>query len=535
MNLLKTVATVSGVTLVSRVLGFVRDVLIARIFGADFATDAFYVAFKLPNLLRRIFAEGAFSQAFVPILVEHKNTHEQAETRQFLDRVAGALTLALFVITVIGVIAAPIIIFMSAPGFAASPDKLTMAVTMLRITFPYIFLISLSSLASGILNTYGSFSVSAFTPTFLNLAFIGCSLWLTPYIDPPIYTLAWAVLIGGLLQLGYQLPYLRRLNALPIPKLNLRDNGVARIASKMVPAILGVSVSQISLVINTIFASFLVSGSVSWMYNADRLMEFPTGLLGVALGTILIPSLSKHYANQLPRAYSDLLDWGLRLCIVISVPAGAAIACISLPLVTTLFLGGKFSAVDAQMTHRALLGYSIGLPALIAVKVLAPAFFSRQDVKTPARAAVISLLATQACNIFFLLPLLAERCGLQLLAHAPAWLEAVWGLQHAGLALSISIGATVNAAILYLQLRRLKIYLPMPGWLTYLGKIALATVGMSATVLAMAGSGNSWLIQRPIAERLLHLTPLILAGVAVYFCLLWILGIRPSHFARREI
>ena len=326
MNLLKALATVSSMTLLSRILGFVRDTVIARAFGAGVATDAFFVAFKIPNLLRRLFAEGAFSQAFVPILAEYKNRRGEADTRLLVDHVAGLLALALFIVTLIGVAAAPVIVYLSAPGFAVNPQKFALTIDLLRITFPYIFFISLVSLAGGILNTHSRFSVPALTPALLNLSFIGFALWAAPYFDPPVKALAWAVFCGGVLQLAFQVPFLLRLKLLPRFKLDFRDEGVWRVVKQMGPAVFGVSISQVSLLINTIFASFLVTGSVSWLYYADRLMEFPTGLLGVALGTILLPSLAKHYADQSPEEYAKLLDWGLRLTLLLALPAAVALA-----------------------------------------------------------------------------------------------------------------------------------------------------------------------------------------------------------------
>lgn len=534
MNLLNTLAKVSSVTLISRVFGLARDLLIARIFGADAATDAFYVAFRLPNLLRRIFAEGAFSQAFVPILVEYKGSHSHSDTRRFLGQVTSALGLALVLVTVIGILAAPLIVRVTAPGFAETPDKFATTVTLLRITFPYILLISLASLAGSVLNTYNKFSIAAFTPTLLNLAFIGCILWLQPLMFPAINTLAWAVLLGGILQLAIQLPFLYRLNVLPALRWDWRGSGVGRIVRQMGPAIMAVSMSQISLVINTIFASFLVSGSVSWMYNADRLMEFPTGLLGVGLGVILLPSLSRHYSAKSPQAYSALLDWGLRLCTAVAVPAAAAIACISLPLVSTMFFGGKFQALDVEMTCRALTAYSVGIPALIAIKILAPAFFSRQDVRTPARAALWSLLATQMFNVILLWPIVAPYLHLSAPTGATGLLGAAWGLQHAGLALSISAGAAVNAGILYWQLRRRDLFRPLPGWRKYLLQVFLATAAMSAVLILLAGSREIWLINRSFGGKLLHLVPVIAAGLLVYCGVLWLSGLRLRHFARSE-
>src|SRR3954447_11224443 len=337
MNLLRVLATVSGMTLISRVLGFVRDAIIARIFGAGLMTDAFFVAFRIPNLLRRLFAEGAFSQAFVPILAEYKNRQGHEATKLLVDQVSGLLALALFIVSVIGVIAAPLIIYVTAPGFTARPDKFQLSVDMLRITFPYILFISLTAFAGGILNTYSRFSVPAFTPVLLNVSFIVFALWFAPYFNPPVVALAWAVFVGGALQLAFQVPFLVRLKLLPRFRFALRDPGVWRVLRQMGPAVFGVSIGQVSLIINTIFASFLATGSVSWLYYADRLMEFPSGMLGVALGTILLPSLSKHHATQSPDAYSRLLDWGLRITLLLAVPAAAALALLAIPLVTTLF------------------------------------------------------------------------------------------------------------------------------------------------------------------------------------------------------
>ncbi|MGA9992345.1 MAG: murein biosynthesis integral membrane protein MurJ, partial [Thiobacillaceae bacterium] len=326
MNLLKALATISSFTLLSRISGFIRDTLIARIFGAGLYTDAFFVAFKLPNLLRRLFAEGAFSQAFVPILAEYRNRKGEDATRRLASQVASILSLALIAIALLGILGAPALVYISAPGFAAEPAKFDTTVLLTRITFPYIFFISLVALSAGILNTWSRFSVPAFTPVLLNVAIIVAATLLAPHFNPPVLALAWGVLLGGVLQLGLQVPALLKIGMLPKPTLDHSDPGVRRILTLMGPATLGVSVAQISLVINTIFASFLGTGSVSWLYYADRLMEFPTGMLGVALGTILLPSLSKHYADESPEEYSRLLDWGLRLTLMLALPAAAALA-----------------------------------------------------------------------------------------------------------------------------------------------------------------------------------------------------------------
>ena len=386
--------------MVSRVLGFVRDAIIARVFGAGLASDAFFVAFKLPNLLRRIFAEGAFSQAFVPVLAEFKEQRGEAETRVFLSHITGTLTVVLMIVTALGMLAAPWIIWLTAP-VCQHPDKVALTSDLLRITFPYILFISLSSLASSVLNTWNRFSVPAFTPTLLNVSFILFSLLLADYFNPPVLTLAWAVFFGGIAQLAYQLPHLKKLDMLPMPRLKLRDAAVWRVIRQMGPAIFGVSIAQISLVINTIFASFLVSGSVSWMYYADRLMEFPTGVLGVALGTILLPSLSRHAARGAASAgeFSQLLDWGMRLSLLLAIPSSVGLAVLSQPLIATLFMYGKFTAHDAAMTQQALIAYSVGLLGLILVKVLAPGFYARQNIKTPVKIALVTLAATQLMNL----------------------------------------------------------------------------------------------------------------------------------------
>lgn len=326
MNLLRALATISSLTLLSRILGFIRDFVIARTFGAGMLTDAFFVAFRLPNLLRRLFAEGAFSQAFVPLLSEYRNQQGSEATRQLVDRVATVLFFVVLLVALLGVIGAPLIIHVSAPGFADEPDKFALTVMLTRITFPYILFMSMVALAAGILNTWSRFALPAFTPVLLNLSFIGMALLAAPYFDPPVLALAWAVFIGGLLQLAIQLPALKRIGMLPRLDFAPGDPGVRRVMKLMAPAVLGVSVAQVSLLINTIFASFLTSGSVSWLYYADRLMEFPAGLLGAALGTILLPSLSKAHTADNPQEFSALLDWGLRLTCLLTLPAALSLA-----------------------------------------------------------------------------------------------------------------------------------------------------------------------------------------------------------------
>lgn len=516
MNLLRAVATVSGWTFVSRVLGFVRDMIIASMFGAGAATDAFFVAFRIPNLLRRLFAEGAFSQAFVPILADHKNRHGDAQTKVLVDRVATVLASSLLVVTIVGILVAPAIVLVGAPGFSARPEKFALTVELLRITFPYILFISLVAFAAGILNTWSRFAVPAFTPTLLNLSFIVGALVFAPYFDPPIKVLAWAVFIGGALQLAWQIPYLARLGMLPWwrsggearfgPRVAWRDEGVRRVLRNMLPALLGVSVSQISLLLNTIFASFLLTGSVSWLYYADRLMEFPTALLGVALGTVLLPSLVRRHAEADTAGYSALLDWGLRLTIMLAAPAALALMLLATPLVATLFMHGAFTANDLSQTGAALIAYSVGLLGLILVKVLAPGFYARQDIRTPVRIAIVSLVATQFMNLLFIVP-----------------------LKHVGLALSIGLAACLNAWLLYRKLRARGIYVPQSGWTAFALKIGLALAAMGGA-LWLATPMSGWWIANGTLERVGALTGLVALGAAVYFSALFALGFRTNDF-----
>ena len=512
MNLLRALATVSSMTLLSRILGFVRDFVIARSFGAGLATDAFFVAFKLPNLLRRLFAEGAFSQAFVPILSEYRNKRPEEDTRQLVDRVTTALLSVLFAVTLLGIAVAPVLVYLSAPGFSSDAAKFDLTVTLTRITFPYIFFMSLVALAGGILNTWNRFAVPAFTPVLLNLSFIGMALFAAPYFSQPAMALGWAVFLGGLLQLALQVPALMKIGMLPrLTSFGTawRDEGVRRILLLMGPAVLGVSVSQISLLINTIFASFLATGSVSWLYYADRLMEFPAGLLGAALGTILLPSLSKAHAGQRSEEYSGLLDWGLRLTLLLALPASLGLAMAATPLVATLFHHGAFTANDVTQTRAALLGYSVGLTALILVKVLAPGFYASQNIRTPVKIALISLAVTQALNLALIIP-----------------------FRHAGLALSISLAACVNAGLLYHGLRRHGLFSPSPGWGRFIVKIAIALGVMALVLGVVVGDDARWLAMGA-GEKAWRTMVIVACACAAYFGTLLALGFRLAHFRRR--
>ncbi|ENU1227437.1 murein biosynthesis integral membrane protein MurJ [Providencia rettgeri] len=511
MNLLKSLAAVSSMTMMSRVLGFIRDAIIARVFGAGAAADAFFVAFKLPNLLRRIFAEGAFSQAFVPILAEYKNQQGEEATRTFVAYIAGMLTLALAIVTILGMIAAPWIIYVTAPGFTDDADKFALTTDLLRVTFPYIFLISLASLAGAILNTWNRFSVPAFAPTLLNVSMIIFAAFAAPYFNPPIMSLAWAVLVGGVLQLVYQLPHLKKVGMLVLPRLSFRDSGVWRVMKMMGPAIIGVSVAQISLIINTIFASFLQSGSVSWMYYADRLMELPSGVLGVALGTILLPSLAKSFTSGNQNEYRQLMDWGLRLCLLLALPCALGLAILAEALTVSLFQYGNFTAHDSLMTQYTLIAYCVGLTGMILVKILAPGFYSRQNIRTPVKIAIVTLILTQLMNLAFIGP-----------------------LQHAGLALSIGLAACFNAGVLYWQLRKQDIFQPLAGWKGFIFKLLIALIVMGAVLFGVLHFMPSWQ-DGNMLMRMLRLIGVVIIGAGSYFVALYVLGFRPRDFMKRSV
>ena len=508
MNLLRALATVSSLTFVSRVLGYVRDFIIARAFGASLGTDAFFVAFRIPNLLRRLFAEGAFSQAFVPVLASARAQDEKG-VKSLIDGVATLLFLALVIAAALGVLLAPLVVWISAPGFARDPAKFDLTVAMLRVTFPYIVFISLVAFSAGVLNTWSRFSVPAITPALLNVAFIAGALGFVDRFDPPALVLAWAVFAGGVLQLAFQVPFLARMGLLPRWRLDLGHPGVRRILKLMAPAAFGVSISQVSLLINTIFASFLVTGSVSWLYYADRLMEFPAGMLGAALGTILLPSLSKYHASANAAEYSRLLDWGLRVTFILAVPSAVALAVLAIPLIAGLFHYGRFTAEDAWMTRQALAAYSVGLLGMILVKILAPGFYARQDIRTPVKIGLLTLAATQLMNLAFILP-----------------------LAHAGLALAIGLGACLNAALLYRGLRRRGAYLPEPGWTAFLAKVA-AAAALMALALHFAMGEASWWLEARWPRKLPALAGLVVLGVVTYGACLAALGLRLCHFARR--
>ncbi|MEA3274800.1 MAG: murein biosynthesis integral membrane protein MurJ [Pseudomonadota bacterium] len=508
-SLSASIAKVGSNTLLSRILGFIRDLVVARIFGADAGTDAFFVAFKIPNFMRRLFAEGAFSMAFVPVLNEYKTKRSFPELKRFVDDVAGTLGAVLLGVTLIGVLGAPLLILIFAPGFIGEAGKQELASEMLRLTFPYLLFISLTAFAGGILNTYERFGVPAFTPVLLNISMIACALWLAPEMERPIVALAWGVFIAGVAQLAFQLPFLARLRLLPRPRVNTKDPGVRRIVKLMVPALFGVSVTQISLLLDTLLASFLVTGSISWLYYSDRLMEFPLGILGVALGTVILPKLSQKHAEQSPEAFSSTLDWALRWVLLLGVPAAVGLLVLAGPMLATLFYSGEFTAEDVHMAARSLMAYALGLTAFMGIKVLAPGFYARQDMKTPVRIAVIAMFTNMGFNLALMFP-----------------------LGHAGLALATSIAATVNAGLLMRGLLREGIYRPPAGWARLLARGLGACLIMGLVVYWGRGETAFWLTLGTW-ERVLRLFGWIFAGGAIYALALLAFGIRPRHFLAR--
>ncbi len=496
-------------TLLSRIFGLARDIVIARLFGAGMGTDAFFVAFRIPNFFRRLFAEGAFAQAFVPVLSEYKQQRDEAQVRNLVDHTTATLALILIGVTIIGVLAAPVIILVFAPGFSDGDGRFDLAVAMLELTFPYLLFVSLTALAGAILNTYRRFAIPAFTPVLLNIALIASAIWLAPYFDEShrVMALAWGVLIAGIVQLLFQLPFLLRLRLMPRPFTGRDSDGVKRIFKLMLPTLFGVSVSQINVMIDTLIASFLVSGSISWLYYSDRMMEFPLGVFGIALATVILPQLSEKFSEGNGRDYSLTLDWGLRWVWLISLPAAAGLAVLAAPIMVTLFQYGSFTADDAAMASRSLMAFAIGLPAFVLIKVLASAFFSRQDMRTPVKAGVAAMVTNIVLN-----------------------LALVGILAHVGLALATSIAAMVNAGLLYFWLKRQRAYQAEAGWRLFLLRVAVAVAAMALVLAYWLPSLHDW-VAMDLGWRVLMLALWVVAGMAVYPAVLFLTGMRPRHLS----
>lgn len=509
-KLLKSTLIFSVMTAISRVFGLIRDIVIALLFGAGAGADAFFVAFKIPNYLRRLFAEGGFSQAFVPVLSEYRSRRDREEVRALINNVAGTLGLILFAVTAIGVIAAPVLIMIFAPGFIGDPQKFDLAAGMLRLTFPYLFFISLTALAGGILNTWGRFGVPAFTPVLLNISLILCALYLSPRLEEPVTALAWGVFIAGIVQLLFQLPFLLRLKLLPVPRPDRHNEGVKRIVRLMIPTLFAVSVSQINLMIDMFIASFLQTGSISWLYYSDRLMEFPLGVFGVALATVILPDLSRQFAQGAMEKFSRMLDWALRWTLLISVPAALGLIVLAEPMLTTIFQYGEFAQRDVDMATRSLIAYAFGLSGFILVKIFASGYFSRQDMKTPVKVAVIAMFSNIVLNLLLVIP-----------------------LAHAGLALATSIAAYINAGLLFYYIQKREAYRIQPGWRKFLLQMLAACLAMVAVLGFAVPAVEAWL-QWDVYSRIMQLLLWIAAGMLTYVAGLWLCGLRPRHMTMAQ-
>ena len=509
-SLFKSTSVVIGMTMISRVFGFIRDMVTASYFGAGAVFDAFSAAFKIPNFMRRLFAEGSFSQAFVPVLSEYQKQRSKEDMQRFLNATAGTLGLALLIVTILGMIFAPAIIRVFTPGFAVDGERFDLAVTMLRINFPYLFFVSLTAFSGAILNTHSRFWVAAFTPVFLNICMIAATIWLSPQMTQPIIALAWGVFIAGIIQLLFQWPFLRHLRLLPIPKINFRDAGVRRVLKLMVPGLFGVSVGQINLLVDTIFASLLVVGSISWLHYSDRLMEFPLGVFGVAISTVILPNLSRHHASQSHQSFSMTIDWALRLVLLIGVPAGVVLAAMSGPLLSTLFQHGVFSGHSVIMASKSLTMFAIGITPFMLVKILAAGFYAKQDMRTPVRIGVVAMVSNMILN------------GLL-----------IWPLAHAGIALATSLSALINCGGLFYFLRKKNLFQAREGWILFSLRLMTANVILMLWLWWGAGSVNDWINQDTL-WRVGHLAFLLVTAVLIYFAALWILGIRIHHFLIRE-
>jgi putative peptidoglycan lipid II flippase len=510
-------SVVSGMTLLSRILGLLRDIVFARYFGAGLIMDAFLVANRIPNMLRRFFAEGAFSAGFVPVMARFRERHSHDEAREFVDSVAGTFAVILFVVTLLGVFAAPFLVLVVAPGFIGEGGDLQLASMMLRFTFPYLFFVSLTAFAGGILNTYGRFGVPAFTPVILNIVLIAAAVFLSPMLDEPGMALAYAVFVAGLFQLLFQLPFLARIKALPRPRWAPKHEGVRRSVRLMLPAIFGSSVAQINVLIGGIIASMLGVGSISYLYFSDRLMEFPLGLFGIALATVTLPYLSRLWSNDAREEFSQTLDWSLKIALLIAVPAAVGLFALAEPLVITLFFGGIFDKHAAEMTALALRAYALGLVGFSSVKVLAPAFFAREDTRTPVRIGVVSLLINVVLSV------------------ALAWYLTRSGFAgpHVGLAVATSVAAIVNGVLLYRGLRRAGVLRHSADWGALLARMLLANVAMFG-VLAFLERSSGWWFDASVTNRALWLAVSVGAGAAVYFLALLLSGLRPAKLRLRQ-
>jgi putative peptidoglycan lipid II flippase len=497
-GLLRSSAVVGAMTMLSRVLGLARDVILAAVIGASANADAFFIAFKIPNFLRRLFAEGAFSQAFVPVLAEQREAGGKTAVRDFVDHMAGALSAALLALTTLTLVAAPLVAAVFAPGFIDEPAKFTLTAELIRITFPYLMLISLTGMCGAILNSYGRFAVPAFTPVLLNVSLIGAALLAAPLFDEPVFALAWGVMLAGVVQLLFQLPFLYRLELMPRARWSLQHPGVKQVLTLMVPALFGVSVSQLNLLLDTVLASFLPTGSVSWLYYSDRLTELPLGVFGIAVATVILPSLSSLQASQQEQSFSDTLDWALRTVLLVAVPAAVALILLAEPILICLFHYGALEARDIFMSGLSLRAYALGLVPFMLIKVLAPGFYARKDMKTPVKIGITAMVANMLLNFAFVLPLM----------H-------FYGVGHMGLALATSASALLNATLLLRGLLRGGVYRFSAHWRPFLLRLVLATLAMGAVLALLVPEADLWFAWQAW-QRALGIALVCAAGATVY-------------------
>ena len=505
-SFLKSSSIVTIMTFLSRILGLVRDYFVARYFGANGLTDAFLVAFRIPNFLRRLFGEGAFSQAFVPILADAKVNHNEAEVQNMINHIGTKFLKVLIILTVITVLIAPAIIFIFAWGFYfdTDPTKFNLASDMLRITFPYLLLISLTAFSGSILNTYDKFAVPAFTPVLLNISMILCAVYLSKHLDTPIMALAWGVLIGGIVQLLFQIPFLLKIKK--IPRLVHGDHKAIKILKKrMLPALFGVSVSQINLLIDTMIATVLVSGSVSWLYYSDRLLELPLALIGIALATVALAKLSGHFANKDEDKFTRTVDYALKIGLILGAPACLGLVLLAEPLIITLFQYEEFGTFAAHQSSLSLMAYGAGLMAFIMVKILAPVFLSRGDTKTPVKVGVIAMIANVFLNLIF-----------------------AYYYAHMGLAVATSLSAVINASLLYYHLKQRNIFTFSQDFLKMFFKVLLATLIMVIFILNFNQDINYYL-NADAWHRILTIASIISTSAIIYFTSLRLLGIKAKH------
>ncbi|MGA9421671.1 MAG: murein biosynthesis integral membrane protein MurJ [Rhodanobacteraceae bacterium] len=524
-SLLRSMASFSAMTFVSRLLGLAREIVIATVFGANATTDAFWVAFRIPNFLRRLFAEGSFSVAFVPVLTEFKEKRSHEELRELIARTAGTLGAILLAVTALGVFGAAWVTRAFAPGSIDEPVKFALTSDLLRIMFPFLLFVSLTALAGGVLNSFHRFALPALTPAIMNLCMIAGALWLAPHLGTPIMALGWAILAAGILQLAVQLPALRAIGVLAWPRWGWRHAGVRRVLTLMVPTLFGSSIAQLNLLLDTVIASFLIAGSQTWLAQTDRLLEFPLGIFGVALGTVILPSLSRHHVSTDREGFSRALDWGLRTALLISLPAMFALVLLAEPLVSTLFQHGHFTAHDAHMAALSLSALSFGLPAFALVKVVAPAFYARQDTRTPVRAGVIAMIAAMLMNIVFVTLLF-------LLWHGPVhggdgWLAAIARVPglHMGLALASALASYLNLWQLWHALARDGVYVRQPGWGRHLLRLGTACAAMAVVLVFGLVFWHDW-TRWGTALRIERLAILIGAGASTFLTVLFLLGFR---------